>query len=865
MRRSALLSVLVSLLCLGRPVVGFRQPLLHRRLPFCRLAATRTVVETKSNNPQLRQEEEPFDEVNVGSLNGSSNSPRLRKAQRLLAELSQNGDLLVLDRELSTTTQTPALKSSPSSASSAKKGTSNNAIVVPDNFWRNGHLQEQDDPQGGKFVTRWKSGVKVAEPLIQYDPVAAERLLFRQPTKWLVRNFQIAWPLGGWALGVALDYLRGATESDAARSRRRRARAIQLTSAISNLGPAIIKAGQALSSRPDLLPAEYLEELQKLQDDVPRFSNQIAFATVARELQVDSFTDVFALIEEEPVAAASIGQVYKARLLANDDVVALKIQRPNCEAVVALDLYILRWWAGWYNKIFQFLKRDVDVQSIIDDFGVLIYREIDYLAEAANAQRFNELYAGVTDVFVPKIYTDFSTSKVLTMEWVDGVRLTDQAGLEKYNLQASKLVNTLIECSLLQILENGFFHAGKYAPSLFVKCHDMHEDEICCIVWHQSNMISFPTDPHAGNLLAQPDGRLCYLDFGMMSYADTKQRNGFLLAVIHVVNRDWGALVRLYQRLGFIPPGTDLQPIEEALELALPDVLNAEISELNIKNIFNKLGNIFYTYPFSLPPFYISIIRCLGVLEGLAIQVDPSARVVSKSYPFVASKVLTDKQEELQIAFQQLVFTKDGRALRWDRLESLLDEAKDSSTYDVTAALSLLTDYFISSEEVDEATDARLADLAQQLVEAADSLGSESVKYVLDASRALAVRDEVGAVKAFRSLQKLQLRDGVDGVRKRLGQDIRGALPKPTPSMERFQSIVSLILGNGSGSTDPAKFVPIVRKMAQDPRVRRTASEVVARLGERVLSRSLRAAFGLPPPQFGTASHASTVTEDSSR
>lgn len=109
----------------------------------------------------------------------------------------------------------------------------------------------------------------------------------------------------------------------------------------------------------------------------------------------------------------------------------------------------------------------------------------------------------------------------------------------------------------------------------------------------------------------------------MMSYAAASQRNGFLLAVVHIVNRDWPELVRLYQRLGFIPEGTDLRPIEVALEKALPDVLNAEISELNFKNVVNKLGDIFYTFPFSLPPFYIAIIRCLGVLEGLAIQVRP--------------------------------------------------------------------------------------------------------------------------------------------------------------------------------------------------------------------------------------------------
>jgi hypothetical protein len=301
--------------------------------------------------------------------------------------------------------------------------TSKSEVTLPDSFWSNGHLVE------GDYVTRWSRGKKVAEPLVTYDPVAAEKLLFRQPTKWLVRNFQIAFPFGIWAAGVVADYLFQKSN--------RRLRAIQLKEAISGLGPAIIKGGQALASRPDLLPSEYLEELQKLQDDVPRFSNQLAFATVEEELG-EQFEDVFELVEQEPIAAASIGQVYKARLLSNGDLVALKIQRPKCEEIIALDLYVLRWWAGVYNKVFEILNRDVDLQSIIDDFGELIYREIDYVAEAANAQRFSELYAGVTDVFVPKIYSELTTSKVLTMEWVDGFRLTDSESLERYNLDRTK-------------------------------------------------------------------------------------------------------------------------------------------------------------------------------------------------------------------------------------------------------------------------------------------------------------------------------------------------------------------------------------------------------------------------------------------
>jgi hypothetical protein len=344
----------------------------------------------------------------------------------------------------------------------------------------------------------------------------------------------------------------------------------------------------------------------------------------------------------------------------------------------------------------------------------------------------------------------------------------------------------------------------------------------------------------------------------MMSYADSKQRNGFLLAVVHIVNRDWPELVKLYVKLGFIPEGVDLRPIEVALEKALPDVLNADISELNFKNVVGKLGDIMYTFPFSLPPFYISIIRCLGVLEGLAIQVDPQARIISEAYPYVASRVLTDSQADLREALQRLALTNDGR-VRWDRLEGLLDEAKDSSGYDVAAALDVLTDYMVSPD-----SDMLLADLSEQIVNAADSLGSESVKYIFDAGRAFAINDEVAAVRAFRALQEIiqsQGDDGFESATRKVGKDLSEVLPEPTTSMRRFSSIVSL-LGSHNGQTDPAKFVPVVRKLAQDARVQRMSNEVLARLGERLLSRGLRAVFGLPPPMFGTASSSSTVTED---
>lgn len=694
---------------------------------------------------------------------------------------------------------------------------SNTATTVPDSYWYNGNLQSGK----GSYVTRWAKGVKVAEPLRRYDQAATERRLFSQPTKWILRNVQIGVPLLTWAVGVISDIVTK-TEAD---NRRNRAR--QLSQTICGLGPAIIKGGQALASRSDLLPREYLEELQKLQDDVPRFANEKAFRTVEEELGVKDFGEVFELVEKNPIAAASIGQVYKAKLRSNGDIVALKIQRPKCEEVIALDLYVLRWWSGVANVLTRLLNRDIDVQSIIDDFGELIYRELDYVAEAANAQRFSELYAGgatLQDVFVPKVYSELTTSKVLTMEWVDGFRLTDSENLELYNLDREKLVDTLVQCSLRQILENGFFHA----------------------------------DPHAGNLLACEDGRLCYLDFGMMSYASAAQRNGFLLAVIHIVNRDWDELVRMYQRLGFIPDGTDLEPIAVALENSLPDALNSEVSELNFSKVVGKLGDIMYTYPFSLPPFYISIIRCLGVLEGLAIQVNPQARIISDAYPYIASRVLTDRQDELQEALRRLALTSEG-AIRWNRLESLLEKAKDSQGYDATIAVDQLTNYLISDDG-----EQLLLDLADQIVEGADLLSAETLGYITEAIRAFTIDDDVAAAKAFSTLQTMfdGTASSIDGgATERIRDTLVETLPEASPSMKRFWRIASLLGARGTNS-DPSKLIPIFRKLGQEPRIQRVSSEIVVRLGERTLSRSLRAMFGLPPPSFEKGGEVKTSLMD---
>lgn len=352
-----------------------------------------------------------------------------------------------------------------------------------------------------------------------------------------------------------------------------------------------------------------------------------------------------------------------------------------------------------------------------------------------------------------------------------------------------------------------------------------------------------------------------------MSYADVAQRNGFLLAVVHIVNRDWSELVRVYQRLGFIPLDTDARPIELALEQALPDVLSADISELNFKNVVGKLGDIMYKFPFSLPPFYISIIRCLGVLEGLAIQVDPKSRIISEAYPYVANRVLTDdSQEELREALRRLIFTADGH-VRWSRLESLLDEAKDSSGFDIVPAVSKLVDFIISNEG-----GGLLDDIADQIVLEADSLGRDTLLYITRAFGALSNPDGPAATaKALRILVEHMQNEQEAGnnatkAMTKVLSIVVDTLPEPTPAMKRTLKI-GRVLGtrgvstlaatsNKNAATDTIdavnKFVPLMRKLSQEPRVMSKASEIVARLSERFVSRGLRAVFGLPPPAFET-------------
>jgi len=491
---------------------------------------------------------------------------------------------------------------------------------------------------------------KIEPETINYDPLEIESHYKNRPLEVLRRIVTVLIPTIAFIFGLWLDIRRGV------RAKNNSHRAIQLRELLTKLGPAYIKIGQALSTRPDLVPPAYLEELTKLQDQLPAFANEIAYQFIEEELGAPP-AKIYAEISPQPIAAASLGQVYKGKLKTGEEV-AIKVQRPDLRERITIDLYILRRLAAWVQHRFKRVRSDL--VGILDELGERIYEEMDYIHEGENAERFYQLYSHLKDVYVPKIYWEYTNRRVLTMEWINGIKLTQTEEIKQTGINARYLIEVGVQCSLRQLLEHGFFHA----------------------------------DPHPGNLLATPDGKLAYIDFGMMSEIRPPQRYGLIEAIVHVVNRDFESLAQDYVKLEFLSPETDLTPIIPAFARVFADAQGATIAELNVKSITDELSALMYEYPFRVPPYYALIIRSLVTLEGIAIFIDPNFKVLSEAYPYVSKRLLTDPAPELRASLQGLLF-KDGR-FRWNRLENLLRNARNSQDYDLNLALNQGVDFLTS-------------------------------------------------------------------------------------------------------------------------------------------------------------------------
>ena len=467
---------------------------------------------------------------------------------------------------------------------------------------------------------------------MRYDPGRDLRWLLLRPWIAIPRLIQVLWSLGGLVLVLLLQ---GGSSDSAVQQRLAR----RILNTLTGLGPCFIKVGQALSTRPDLVRRDWLEELTRLQDDLPAFPHALALERIEQELGAPAH-ELFDDFPDAPIAAASLGQVYKARLEGNAWV-AVKVQRPNLTFILRRDLVLIRL-LGVITAPLLPLNLGFGLGDIIDEFGRSLFEEIDYVQEADNAERFASLFADNDAVYVPRVERMLSSTRVLTTTWIDGAKMRDSDELQALQLDPAALIRTGVICGLQQLLEFGYFHA----------------------------------DPHPGNLFALQGrsgdlGHVGYVDFGMMDSISDSDRLTLTGAVVHLINRDFAGLAVDFQSLGFLSPSADLTPIVPALEEVLGGSLGDSVGSFNFKAITDRFSELMFDYPFRVPARFALIIRAVVSQEGLALRLDPNFRIIAVAYPYVARRLLAGDTSEMREKLLEVIFDADGR-LSLDRLENLL-------------------------------------------------------------------------------------------------------------------------------------------------------------------------------------------------
>ena len=469
--------------------------------------------------------------------------------------------------------------------------------------------------------------------LMQYDSGRDFWWLLLRPWIAIPRLIQVLWTLSGL---VIVLLLRGSSsDADVQRGLARR-----ILNTLTGLGPCFIKLGQALSTRPDLVRRDWLEELTRLQDDLPAFPHSIALSRIEQELGAPA-DQLFEEFPSAPIAAASLGQVYKARL-EGQSWVAVKVQRPNLTFILRRDLVLIRA-LGVLTAPFLPLNLGFGLGSIIDEFGRSLFEEIDYEQEADNAERFATLFVDNPAVYVPRVERMLSSTRVLTTTWIEGSKMRNSQELIDQRLDPAALIRTGVICGLQQLLEFGYFHA----------------------------------DPHPGNLFALQGrsgdmGHVGYVDFGMMDSISDRDRLTLTGAVVHLINRDFEGLAEDFQHLGFLRPTADLSPIIPALEEVLGGSLGESVGSFNFKAITDRFSELMFDYPFRVPARFALIIRAVVSQEGLALRLDPDFKIISVAYPYVARRLLAGDTSEMREKLLDVIFDESGR-LRLERLESLLE------------------------------------------------------------------------------------------------------------------------------------------------------------------------------------------------
>lgn len=424
-------------------------------------------------------------------------------------------------------------------------------------------------------------------------------------------------------------YRRGETVED-----RQRRRAEWLLDRLIWLGPTFIKVGQALGTRPDLLPLVYVDVLATLQDQLPPFSNDKAFAFIQEELGWKPLT-LFEQFDPQPIAAASLGQVYYAVTFEGQEV-AVKVQRPDLYHRIGLDLALVRRLARLAER-YPRLGRGLVWVNIVDEFGAKLFEELDYVHEAHMTERFRADVVDLPGIYAPRVYWEFSSRRVLTTEFIRGIKVTNRESLEAAGIDIPALVQRGVRANLKQLLDNGFFHA----------------------------------DPHPGNLLVRPeDGTLVFLDFGMMGIVAPEEKRAIVEIFVDVINGRPENLRGNMMALNLLQPDAPWEEVMPLVGQLFGATFGARDRRFTFQDVTAAFSPLLYQYKFRIPINFALIVRAIITLEGISLQLDPGFDIFGVSAPYAVRMMLTLPDPSLRQRLMDELVTPQGE-LNWQRLQQL--------------------------------------------------------------------------------------------------------------------------------------------------------------------------------------------------
>ena len=472
-----------------------------------------------------------------------------------------------------------------------------------------------------------------------------------QPPRLRGRYFRILYFFTGiivrfilWELIIARLGLRKWTRRT--RAERFRREAVRFRALAIHMGGVMIKVGQFLSSRLDVLPPEVTDELTNLQDEVPAEPYAAIKELAEKELGAP-LADKFEWFDESPLAAASLGQVHRARLKVEDEAsgfrnVVVKVQRPFIELIVGVDLSALQRVGGWLMR-YRPIRERADVPALLREFSATVREEIDNLHEAENAESFFENFKDDSDVHVPRVVKSLSSLRLLTLEDVFAIKITDYAAITAAGIERSDVANRLLDTYLKQIFEDGFVHA----------------------------------DPHPGNLFVTPLGadgdsprkwQLTFVDFGMIARVPEGVRDGLREMLVGVGTKDSGRVVKAYQQLGMLLPGADLKLIEQVEAQVFDRFWGMSMSELRktnpdeLRKFAHQYRDLIFSMPFQVPNDLIMLARTLAILSGMCTGLEPDFNLWNQISPYARKLIeneaktgIGDWLEELGSMLQILI------------------------------------------------------------------------------------------------------------------------------------------------------------------------------------------------------------------